>query len=149
MLSGSYCREIWSYTGKYVSKLLLNKSHISEYGIYCFILKWWHLITHISITDTSIYVSKFLLNKSHRSEYGIYCSISKWWHFKYILFHFKVRIHWMTIETANLRLRPYKCQSIFHSQDWKTLLVFPLWLEVFRIGKLPRLWGSCQSWILQ
>ena len=39
---------------KYVSILLLNKSHISEYGIYCYILKWRHLITHISIIDTSM-----------------------------------------------------------------------------------------------
>ena len=30
---------------KYVSKFLLNKSHISKYGIYCSMLKRWHLIT--------------------------------------------------------------------------------------------------------
>ena len=60
---------------KYVLKFLLNKSHITKYRIYCYILKWRHLKTHISIIDTSIYVSKFLLNKSHISEYGIYCSM--------------------------------------------------------------------------
>ena len=35
------------YVCKYVSKFLLNKSHKSEYGIHCFILKGWHLKTHI------------------------------------------------------------------------------------------------------
>ena len=34
-------------TCKYVSKFLLNKSHRSEYGIYCSILWWWHLKTDI------------------------------------------------------------------------------------------------------
>ena len=48
--------------------------------IYFSMLKWCHLITHISIIDTSIYVSKFLPNKSHVSEYGIYCSMLKWCH---------------------------------------------------------------------
>jgi len=32
---------------KYVSKFLLNQSHIYEYGIYCSMLKWRHLMTHI------------------------------------------------------------------------------------------------------
>ena len=32
---------------KYVSKFLLNKLHIRDGGIYCSMLKWCHLITHI------------------------------------------------------------------------------------------------------
>ena len=34
------CRSVSVNT--YVSKFLLNKSHISEYGLYCSMLKWWY-----------------------------------------------------------------------------------------------------------
>ena len=63
-----------------LNKFLLNKSHVSEYGIYCSMLKWCHLMINISIIDTSIYVSKFLLNKSRISDNGIYCSVLNWCH---------------------------------------------------------------------
>ena len=63
-----------------VNMFCWNKSHRSEYEIYCSILKWWRLKTHISIMDTSTLC--FLIFAEQMAE--------KWiWN---ILFHFKVMI---------------------------------------------------------
>ena len=63
---------------QYASEFLLSKSCRSECGIYCSILKWLHLITRISIIDTSIYL--FINFCWTNRKYGMYCFMLKWRH---------------------------------------------------------------------
>ena len=63
---------------KYVSNFMLNKSHINEYGIYCSMLKWWHLITHNTLAFNTLIRKKYIWKVMHRHQNTWYDLENTW-----------------------------------------------------------------------